>query len=225
MATPSRFPQKKARYGSRGSISSSATSGAARLSFCYPLGVFTHEQAARDIFSLLDHIGIGQYSAVGHSSGAMTLLHMATAQPDRLRAVIMSAGVPNLTDELRAFGQGEGCVRDLAPARQSWHAGGMDQMLALCEQFRAVTESTTDMNFTSARLGTISARTLIVYGDRDPLFPVELAVEQYRAIPEASLWVLPDRGHGTAFSREWSDEFVRVALDFLQDPDTSGPES
>ncbi len=32
---------------------------------------------------------------------------------------------------------------------------------------------------------------LIVHGDRDPLYPVELALEMYRAIPHSHLWVVP----------------------------------
>ena len=42
-------------------------------------------------------------------------------------------------------------------------------------------------------LAAISARTLIVHGDRDPLYPVELAVEIYRAIPRA-VYTDPETG-------------------------------
>ncbi len=51
------------------------------------------------------------------------------------------------------------------------------------------------MNFTPEHLSTIGARTLIVTGDRDPFYPVELAVELYRAIPRSSLWVVPEAMH------------------------------
>lgn len=46
-----------------------------------------------------------------------------------------------------------------------------------------------------ASLSVITARSLIVRGDRDPLYPVELAVELYRAIPGSVLWVVPNGGH------------------------------
>ena len=194
-----------------------------------PSGVFTHEQAANDVFALLDGLGIDQYSAIGHSSGAFTLLHMAAAQPSRLRAAILAAGAHYFPEELRAFGQTDVCEEQIAPARQSWHAGGLRQILALCEQLRTVTATVTDMNFTPPRLGTITAPTLILYGDRDQLFPVELAVAQYRAIPNAYLWVLPGRGHGVAFeafgaSPELSAEFVRITLGFLQNLRPPGDE-
>jgi pimeloyl-ACP methyl ester carboxylesterase len=69
--------------------------------------------------------------------------------------------------------------------------------------------------FTDADLGKITARTLVVSGDCDPLYPVELGVELFRGIPAASLWVVPGGGHGPIFLSE-RDAFVDVALRFLR---------
>jgi pimeloyl-ACP methyl ester carboxylesterase len=52
-----------------------------------------------------------------------------------------------------------------------------------------------DMNFTAPCLSTIQARTLIVHGDRETLFPVEIPVNLYRAIPDAALWIIPGGDH------------------------------
>jgi pimeloyl-ACP methyl ester carboxylesterase len=71
------------------------------------------------------------------------------------------------------------------------------------------------MNFTPPYLGTIAARTLVVHGDRDPLFPVELAVEMYSAIPRSYLWVIPNRGH--SFPREDAEMFLATVIPFLQE--------
>jgi pimeloyl-ACP methyl ester carboxylesterase len=71
------------------------------------------------------------------------------------------------------------------------------------------------MNFTPPSLARITANTLVVYGDRDPLYPVEMAVEMYRAIPRAALWVVPNGGHGPVFSAA-APQFARTALDFLR---------
>lgn len=51
-------------------------------------------------------------------------------------------------------------------------------------------------------------------GDRDPLYPVELAVELFRGIRDSALWVVPGGGHGPIFLSE-RDAFVRVATPFL----------
>ena len=70
------------------------------------------------------------------------------------------------------------------------------------------------MSFTAERLSTIRARTLIVHGDRDPLYPVALAMELYAAIPDSHLWVIPNGGHGPIFG-EMAAPFARTALAFL----------
>ena len=66
-------------------------------------------------------------------------------------------------------------------------------------QMNALKDSYDDMTFTPPYLSTITARTLIVHGDRDPLYPVNLAFEMYAAIPRSYLWVVPNGGHGPIF--------------------------
>ena len=70
------------------------------------------------------------------------------------------------------------------------------------------------MNFTSPYLSRITARTLIIQGDRDDFFPVSLAVEMYTAIPKASLWIVPNAGHFPFGER--TQLFTATVLEFLQ---------
>lgn len=76
-------------------------------------------------------------------------------------------------------------------------------------------DSYDDMNFTPPSLSRITASTLIIYGDRDPLYPVEMAVEMYRAIPRSALWVAPNAGHGPVFF-EAATQFVQTSLAFFR---------
>jgi len=50
--------------------------------------------------------------------------------------------------------------------------------------------------------------------DRDPLYPVEMAVEMYRSIPRAALWVVPNGGHGPVFF-EAAGQFAEMAPAFF----------
>jgi 2-hydroxymuconate-semialdehyde hydrolase len=59
----------------------------------------------------------------------------------------------------------------------------------------------------------IQTPTLIVHGDHDHFFPVEVAVELYRLLPDAELCVLPHTDHGPHGEHpEW---FSAIVLDFL----------
>ena len=100
------------------------------------------------------------------------------------------------------------------------HKHGDEQILAIWKQSNAFKDSYSDMNFTPPYLSTITAKTLIVHGDRDPLYPVGLAAEMHQAIPNSYLWIIPNGGHGPIF-REYSGtgentgHFAETALDFL----------
>ncbi len=80
-----------------------------------------------------------------------------------------------------------------------------------------VQNSYDDMNFTPPSLSRIIATTLVVYGDRDPLYPVEMGVAMYRAIPGSALWVVPHGGHGPVFGAA-AAQFAQTALAFFRSP-------
>jgi pimeloyl-ACP methyl ester carboxylesterase len=96
------------------------------------------------------------------------------------------------------------------------HAGGDVQVRAILASTKAFADSYDDMTFTPPHLATIQARTLIVQGDRDPLYPIELSVEMARAIPQSRLWIVPNGGHGPIIGERWP-EFVKTAARFLRE--------
>ena len=81
-----------------------------------------------------------------------------------------------------------GAVTDEGRSEDDWremrarHPQRDEQIRALWRVARGFATSHDDMAFTPPLLATITARTLIVTGDRDALYPLEIFVEQYRAI-------------------------------------------
>ncbi|MDO8681139.1 MAG: alpha/beta hydrolase [Acidobacteriota bacterium] len=181
-----------------------------------PGGTFTFKEVARDIFALLDAIGVDRVKAIGVSAGANTLLHMATQQPSRIEAMVHVSGTPRFPEQARAIMK---TMTEKTRSPAEWaemrgrHHLGDDQIRALWRHAREFADDRDDMNFTADTLA-ITARTLIVHGDRDPLYPVALAVELYRSIPNAALWVVPNGGHGPLFG-EQAAPFVSMATAFL----------
>jgi pimeloyl-ACP methyl ester carboxylesterase len=182
-----------------------------------PSRTFTFRQAAADVLALLGRLGLARVKAIGLSMGAKTLLHMATQQPDRIDAMVLVSATPYFPAPARAamaqlsvdaFSDADWAAQRLR------HVHGDDQIRTLFDQMRGLTDHHDDMAFTPPLLATIAARTLIVHGDRDPLYPVELALEMYRAIPSAALWVVPNGGHGPIFGGQ-AAEFVRIAVGHL----------
>jgi pimeloyl-ACP methyl ester carboxylesterase len=93
---------------------------------------------------------------------------------------------------------------------------GDEQMRQLIAQFNALHDDRDDMNFTAESLATITARTLIVHGDRDRFFPVEIPVNLYRSIPDAALWIIPGGDHVPVYDA--TVPFTSTALRFLDEP-------
>ena len=182
-----------------------------------PSGVFKFADVAGDIFALLDRLGIDQVKAIGMSAGANTLLHMAAQQPPRITSMIHVSGTPRFPEQarliMRTMTEDSRSAADWTEMRSRHHLGD-HQIRELWRHAREFADDHDDMHFTAASLSSITARTLIVHGDRDPLYPVELAVELLRGIPNAALWVVPNGGHGPIFG-EQAAPFVRTATAFL----------
>jgi pimeloyl-ACP methyl ester carboxylesterase len=186
-----------------------------------PKKTITHRQCALDTLALLDHLGIRKCRAIGLSMGGNILLHMATLEPDRIEAMVTVSATMFFPEQARAI------MRQIPSAgeqtREAWeamrrsHKLGDDQITALWDWAREMKDSYDDMNFTPPYLSRIKAHTLIVYGDRDPLYPVEMAIEMYRAVPRSSLWVVPNGGHGPVFF-DAAVQFAQTALAFLRTP-------
>lgn len=185
-----------------------------------PAQVFTFRQCAADMLALLDHLEITCVKAIGLSMGAKTLLHMATRRPACIDAMVLVSATPYFPGQLRgAAAQFTAEAFDRLPdsereALRNRHVGGDEQLRQLYEMTRSFATSYEDMAFTPPQLGTITARTLIVHGDRDPLYPVELAIEMFRGIPKSALWIVAYGAHGPIFGAN-AGQFVSTALAHL----------
>jgi len=180
-----------------------------------PSNKFTHRQSAHDIYALLDKLDIKQFKGIGYSSGGMTLLHMATQQLERVKSMVLMSATHYFPKEDREM---KTKVLDKEyderwMTRAHLHEGGAEQITRLRHQFHNM-NSYTDMNFTPPYLSTIQAKTLIVHGDRDPSFPINIPVELYTSIPNSYLWIMPNTGHEVAWPA--SPQLIEKTYDFLK---------
>jgi pimeloyl-ACP methyl ester carboxylesterase len=182
-----------------------------------PSGAFSFRQCARDVHALLQHLGISAVKAVGLSGGGIVLLHMASSVPSTISSMVVISAPPYFPEQARV------AQRRLSPAvlgevemarMRERHPGGELQLHQLFEIVHRMADDVEDVNFTLPTLSAITADTLIVFGDRDPLYPVSLACELASAIRQSYLWVVPNGGHGPVFG-DAARAFSNTALSFL----------
>jgi pimeloyl-ACP methyl ester carboxylesterase len=182
-----------------------------------PSEQFTHRLAAEDVFALLDHLGIENFRAIGMSTGANVLLHMGVKQPKQVEAMVLVSGAHFFPDQARAvmaqFSADNLTAEEWQALRQR-HKHGDEQIRALYRHGYGFKDSYDDMNLTPQSLGSITARSLIVHGDRDPFYPLEVPLEQYRYIPESALWIIPNSGHVPIFGAQ-AAQFAQISTAFL----------
>jgi len=183
-----------------------------------PARTLTFRQVARDVFALIDHLRVDRVKAIGVSGGGIALLHMATQQPARVDAMVVVSAPPYFPAKARAiqaqFTEAMLPESERAALRRR-HTHGEDQIRTLFENARGFATDYEDVAFTPPLLSTITARTLIVFGDRDFLYPVSLAFDLHAAIPNSHLWVVPNGGHGPVFGAD-GPRFTETAFAFLK---------
>lgn len=177
---------------------------------------FTHREAAIDVLLLLDKLGIDRFSAMGMSTGGMTLLHMATSQPKRIDSMVLVSTTTHFPEQARAIMRGASFERMPKEVQEMYRAcakRGDEQIHQLIALFNALGNNYDDMNFTSQSLSSITARTLIVHGDRDNFFPVEIPINIQRSISNAELWIIKNGEHVPIYDSKVP--FIQTALQFL----------
>jgi pimeloyl-ACP methyl ester carboxylesterase len=162
---------------------------------------FAFRDCARDVVALLHHLRVPRVKAIGLSGGGIALMHLAVMEPALVDAMVVVSAPPYFPEQARAL------QRQVSDA-------GLSEAAALYAHARGFADDYTDARFTPEMLAGIAADTLIVFGDRDPLYPVALATELFAAVPRSYLWVVPNGGHGPVFG-EHAGRFAETALEFF----------
>ncbi len=173
-----------------------------------------HEPAAYTDLTdrIVDALPDGQVDAIGFSLGAMTLLRLASVQPDRFRKLVL-AGVgrnvlePDEENAKKIIAAVEGNAPDsdtgaLVFAQYARQAGNDAQALAAVMRRPR-------RDFTDAELANVTCPTLIIIGDNDFAGPGEPLAAK---LPNAAVRTLKRTDH---FATPESFAFIDAALAFI----------
>jgi 3-oxoadipate enol-lactonase len=181
-----------------------------------------------DVLCVLDALGVGSFSAIGHSLGGVVLGGIAHAFPQRVRAAVFScshggialSGVDQeqLSESLAAVGLK---VRAWKEGSRSHPALGSNFALAQPSMARLFTwmaginppmppGALHEPSITPERL---PQRSLFVCGENDEIVPPSVVRNAAASVNGASFVLIPECGHSPYF--EHADAFNRIVADFL----------
>lgn len=198
-------------------------------------GAFGLELFAGDALAVGAALGVERAHVVGLSMGGMIAQHIALAAPDLVRTLVLcdtaAAFPPFAVEGFRDYARGvrdtghtdsRGVVPEFSPA---WSRRVLTERPGVVRDNQRETEGTdpevwyraalavADHDVT-ARLGEITAPTLLIWGREDGLVPVDLMAPPLRdGIPGARLEVLDDAGH--LCNLDQPDAFTTLLTDFF----------
>jgi pimeloyl-ACP methyl ester carboxylesterase len=158
--------------------------------------VYSHQKAAGYIITLLEQLKLDSVYLMGHSTGAMVGMYIATSKPELIVRQVLMSGQTFFSDTTRKIMAMQGP----ASAQPDRHASmtekhGQARGMLLLNQFYHFRKLYGDPMFTPDLLGRIQAKTMIIHGDDDQIAPVDNAWQLFRAIAGAKLWIIPGGGH------------------------------
>ncbi len=160
----------------------------------------------------LNALGIEQVDLLGHSMGGQVAIATVTAQPDRFRRLILvdSAGLPELVKE-----------HWLAPFKMLTdaslrHVGLYPSLVRIGMRARSGREGLAILRSKSIRrhLQSMNVPTLVIWGSRDRVVPLEHGAFMAEHIPGARLAIIRGAGHMPFYQKP--EQFNRLVLSFLR---------
>jgi 3-oxoadipate enol-lactonase len=145
-------------------------------------GPYSVELLADDLAMLLDELGVARASVCGLSLGGAVAMRFAVAYPDRVERLVLACtsayfGTPESWDERAALVRKRGIGPLVEPVLQRWFTAAVDP--GVMAPYRAMLEATPVEGYAAccealagwdfrARLGEITAPTLVICGAEDP---------------------------------------------------------
>ena len=154
-----------------------------------------------DLESFVDALGLTTFHLMGYSMGAMTALAFAARVPQRVLTLVAigaaaeqeprASVVRRLMDPARVVRDEPAWAADLARTHDPVQGPGAWQGLLTAIAGDVAMQPA----LSAAALRGITAPTLVMCGDRDPLVPVGQARDLARQVRDGRLFVAPDSGH------------------------------
>lgn len=180
-------------------------------------GSYTPEDFAGDVDAFMEALGIERATIVGHSMGSFIAQTVAIRYPERVEKLVLvgsatvagNEGVLGLRDAVQTltdpvdyqFAYDFQASTAFVPLPQEFLETAVGESLKLPAQVWKDVLDGLIATQNADRLDEIQAPTLILWGDRDAIFPREEQDLLAALIPNATLSIYPETGHAPHWER------------------------
>jgi pimeloyl-ACP methyl ester carboxylesterase len=174
---------------------------------------FSLKKSAKDILELLRHLKIEKTKAIGMSFGGDVLLQLAAMSPGLLESMIVIGSngdwdAQDFPEMLKEFT----FERITKPHWiYEFQPGGDEQVKAIVDEL-----ANYKFHLSDAEIKNITAKTLLVLGDRDGQISVESVVRLNGRLGNSQLWIVPNTSH-YAHDGDNRNEFLRISKRFFME--------
>ena len=169
----------------------------------------SYEMMADDLDALLGNLHLKQVDVIGWSDGGINGLLLAIRHPDKVKKLAVTGA--NLWPDSTAV-QPFIYKMSLAAADSLSKLKKTEEVKTLLKLARILAY---EPHIKLQQLHNIKCPALIIGGDHDVILPKH-TMEIAEAIPNAYLWIIPNSGHATPFSKK--DQFNSIIDDFFKQP-------
>jgi pimeloyl-ACP methyl ester carboxylesterase len=177
-----------------------------------PLDIWGVEEYADFVSQFAEQMGIEKFVLVGHSFGGQTAIQFAIAHPEKVEKLVLiaSAGVRRTPGVLKALVMGIAKIASfvlyLVPSQELRNNIKHAMYMIIRRRdyvrtqgiMRDVFKKVITQDLT-AKFSKISMPTLIIWGDKDELTPVQDAYLMGELIPNSKLEIIPGGKHALNF--------------------------
>lgn len=168
------------------------------------------KSAANELNALISYLKLDSIYAIGYSYGGDILFQLALLHPRLIKSMITigSCGSWNAKDFPKWL--------DFLSYKNIDNLPWMREQQTSEKQIQTILEQVPNYNVSVSNdeLRTIQPKVLMVVGDNDDSLPFDDVLNAKKELPNASLWIVPNTGHGAHRDKNKND-FVRISKEFI----------
>ncbi|MFI5264262.1 MAG: alpha/beta fold hydrolase [Candidatus Kapaibacterium sp.] len=181
-----------------------------------PTNDWTKEQFSRDIIGLCKELKINSAYFLAASSGGMAMLRVARYAPDLVRAMVIDSATYKVPRESQKYYRPPESLSEKLKEyyKKANEIYGPEYWHEMAQAFYNYRLHECDVNIPLESLKEIISPTLIIHGDSDIFFPVNIPAEMKMTIPNSELAIFPNTQH--IVMEFYPERIAEMAVEFFE---------